>query len=195
MLDKVEENCGKNADEVLADSGYQSGENLKDVEARGSTPYIAKNQGEKLSEETVSEQVIWTGEDHLYECLSGRQLPVKNRPSDGGTLVFIPDGFCDGCPLQGECQLYKRRENKTITIMPEENRIAFVKNIQRLRSDEGQAVYRRLGAIVEPVFGNIKTNKAMRILVKGRKKVAAWWKMAATAHNIEKVIGRMAVAG
>lgn len=41
MLDKVEENCGKNADEVLADSGYQSDANLLAAESKGSTPYIA----------------------------------------------------------------------------------------------------------------------------------------------------------
>ena len=46
--------------------------------------------------------------------------------------------------------------------------------------------------VVRPVFGNIKSNKGMRILVKGRRKVGLWWKMAATAHNVEKIVGAMA---
>jgi hypothetical protein len=194
MLDKIEEICGENAAEILADSGYQSGPNLNAIEAKGSIPYVAKARGEKASSVTVAEQVIPVGPPNVYECKAGKRLPVNLKMPDGRTLVSIPRGFCDGCPLQGECCLFGKRKNKTITIMSEDHREAYIRNIERLRSSEGQAVYRRRKAIVEPVFGNIKTNKAMRILVKGRKKVAVWWKMAATAHNIEKIIGKLAVA-
>ena len=75
--------------------------------------------------------------------------------------------------------------------MPEPQRQAYVDNLAHLRAPPGQQVYRRRKAIVEPVFGNIKSNKEMRILIKGRRKVGLWWKMAATAHNIEKIVGAM----
>ena len=51
----------------------------------------------------------------------------------------------------------------------------------------GKAVYARRKVIVEPVFGNIK-NKGMRILRKGRGNASCWWKIACTAHNIEKIV-------
>jgi transposase len=191
ILDKIEGNCGQNATEVLADAGYQSGQNLNAIEAKGSTPYVAKARGEKASSLTVVEQVIPTGSPHAYECRAGKRLPIKGTMSDGRTLVSIPTGYCDECPLQDECSLYGKRKNKAITIMSEVYREPYIRNVHRLRTSEGQAVYRRRKAIVEPVFGNIKVNKAIRILVKGRKKVSAWWKMAATAHNIEKIIGEL----
>ena len=34
----------------------------------------------------------------------------------------------------------------------------------------------------------------MRILVRCKAKVAAWWKLAAAAHNVEKIVGHMAAA-
>ncbi len=63
----------------------------------------------------------------------------------------------------------------------------------RNRTNEFHDVYKRRKAIVEPVFGNIKWNKMMRIFVTKRNRVAAWWKMVTTAHIIEKIIGRLAV--
>ena len=56
-----------------------------------------------------------------------------------------------------------------------------------MRTTEVIEIYKRRKAIVEPVFGNIK-NKGMKILVKGKQKVSLWWKLATTAHNIEKMI-------
>lgn len=193
MLDKVEETCGQSAGEVLADSGYQGDTNLEAVEAKGSIPYIAAGRGEDMMEPTVVEQVTSAGNPHEYLCLAGKVLPVAIERSNGKTLVSLPAGFCDDCPLRGQCQLFKKsRATKTITIPSERYRRARASNLVRLRSIEGQKVYRRRKAIVEPVFGNIKSNKGMRILVRGTHKVGLWWKMAATAHNLEKIVGALA---
>jgi transposase len=192
MLDKVGETCGQSAADVLADSGYQSGPNLEAVEAEGSTPYIAAACGEDTAEPTVAEQVVPTATPHEYLCLAGKQLPVRVRRGDGRTDIHLPAGFCDSCPLQSSCKLFKKRTAKTITIMSESHRQAHASNLARLRMPDGKAIYRRRKAIVEPVFGNIKSNKSMRILVKGRRKVGTWWKMAATAHNLEKIVSAMA---
>lgn len=62
-----------------------------------------------------------------------------------------------------------------------------------MRSEAGRDVYRRRKVIVEAVFGNIE-NKGIKILIRGRNKERTWWRMACTAHNIEKIIGHMAAA-
>jgi transposase len=193
MLDKVEENCEKSAPDVLADSGYLSDANLEAVESKGSTPYIAAGRGEILTELTVFEQVVATENLHEYLCPNGKILPVSARKQDGRTVLRLNNTFCDGCPLQNSCQLFKKsQKTKTITIISESQRQARSRNLERLRADQGRETYRRRKAIVEPVFGNIKSNKGMRILVKGRRKVSLWWKMAATAHNLEKIVRTMA---
>ena len=109
-------------------------------------------------------------------------------------MIQLSEDFCAGCPLQATCQLNKKTNlTKTITIVPEALRQTRCKNLARLRDTKGKEIYRRRKAIVEPVFGNIKSNKGMRILVNGRRKVDLWWKMAATAHNLEKIVRFMAV--
>lgn len=65
--------------------------------------------------------------------------------------------------------------------------------LTRSRKKDYKEVYRRRKVIVEPVFGNIK-NKGIKIFVTGKEKVERWWKMACTAHNIEKIIKNMAFA-
>ena len=193
MLDKVQENCRANAGEVLADAGYQSGDNLLATEGHGSTPYIAAARGEDAAGVSVAEQVEATGESHAYLCPAGKELPIETKRADGRTIVKITEDFCRGCPQQGSCPLYKKSRNfKTITIPAENERQARVRNLSRLREAAGKEIYRRRKAIVEPVFGNIKSNKGLRILVKGVRKVGLWWKMAATAHNLEKMVGAMA---
>jgi len=58
----------------------------------------------------------------------------------------------------------------------------------KIDSSAGRRQYsKRLGAI-EPVFGNITTNKGMnRFTLRGQEKVNAQWQMYCLVHNIEKL--------
>jgi len=58
----------------------------------------------------------------------------------------------------------------------------------KIDSDNGRHIYsRRLGA-VEPVFGNINTNKGLdRFTLRGKTKVNAQWLMYCLVHNVEKL--------
>jgi hypothetical protein len=59
---------------------------------------------------------------------------------------------------------------------------------QKLRSPEGRAVYARRKAIVEPVFGQIRTAQGIRdFLLRGRWKVRGEWKLICASHNLLKV--------
>jgi len=59
---------------------------------------------------------------------------------------------------------------------------------QKLRTAEGQAVYKLRKAVVEPVFGQIKEERGFRrFLLRGRVKVEAEWKMICATHNLLKL--------
>ena len=73
-----------------------------------------------------------------------------------------------------------------MSLPPEKIRAAQIRNAERLRTTQGKALYKRRKAIVEAPFGNMK-NEGMRILVKGRRKVATRVKLFAIAHNVEKI--------
>ncbi len=58
----------------------------------------------------------------------------------------------------------------------------------KLRTAEGQAVYKLRKAVVEPVFGQIKEQRGFRrFLLRGRAKVQAEWKMICATHNLLKL--------
>ena len=58
----------------------------------------------------------------------------------------------------------------------------------KLRTAEGQAVYRLRKAVVEAVFGQIKEARGFRrFLLRGLGKVQAEWQMICTTHNLLKL--------
>jgi Transposase DDE domain len=57
-----------------------------------------------------------------------------------------------------------------------------------LATDHGGALYRQRQAIVEPVFGQIKSNRgADRFLRRGRAAVRPEWRLLAATHNLLKL--------
>lgn len=181
LLDQVAENCHSQPKAILADRGYKSAENVKAIEARSATAYIAVGKEEEVTEQFF-EQLVPTGEPHEYKCRSGNILPIESR-SKGRTTFKLSPEFCQGCAFTATCKAFGK---KRVSIMPEEDRKIIADLHQRARQSEYKEVYRRRKVIVEPVFGNIK-NKGLRIFVVGRKKVSAWWALVCTAHNIEKM--------
>lgn len=58
----------------------------------------------------------------------------------------------------------------------------------RVDSPRGKEIYSHRMSVVEPVFGNIGTNKGLnRFSLRGRKKVQGQWQLYCLVHNIEKL--------
>ena len=59
----------------------------------------------------------------------------------------------------------------------------------RVDSDYGKQVYSHRMSVVEPVFGNIGTNKGLnRFSLRGKTKVQSQWQLYCMVHNIEKLM-------
>jgi transposase len=59
---------------------------------------------------------------------------------------------------------------------------------ERVDSKEGKLYYSHRMSVVEPVFGNIGTNKGLkRFSLRGEEKVNGQWKLFCLIHNIEKL--------
>ncbi len=58
----------------------------------------------------------------------------------------------------------------------------------KIDSPMGRHIYSQRLGTVEPVFGNIETNKGLkRFTLRGKQKVNAQWLMYCMVHNIEKI--------
>jgi transposase len=61
---------------------------------------------------------------------------------------------------------------------------------RKLRTREGQAIYKMRKAIVEPVFGQIKFARGTRqFLLRGLEKVSGEWALICAVHNFLKLFG------
>jgi len=58
---------------------------------------------------------------------------------------------------------------------------------RKLRTQRGKAIYARRKAIVEPVFGQIKTRGFRQFLLRGQRKVDGEWHLICTTHNLLKL--------
>jgi transposase len=184
MLDAVADTCARMPAKTLADSGYNSLKNLDIVTQRKSEAIIAMGREYSTVDEHQAEQVRKGDGDRNYYCLADKELDLACRSSDGHLSFRMSESFCQGCVFIARCRL---KGKKTFQIPDDEPRERLVAYLEKSRGEDFKADYRRRKVIVEPVFGNIK-NKGMRILVRGKKAVGTWWKMACTAHNIEKIL-------
>jgi len=58
----------------------------------------------------------------------------------------------------------------------------------RVDSQQGKAIYGHRMSVVEPVFGNIGSNKGLnRFSLRSKKKVQGQWQLYCLVHNIEKL--------
>lgn len=66
---------------------------------------------------------------------------------------------------------------------------------RRVDSQEGKVIYGHRMSVVEPVFGNIGTNKRLnRFSLRGKQKVQGQWRLFCLVHNIEKIMNYGAMA-
>jgi len=67
----------------------------------------------------------------------------------------------------------------------------------RVDSAQGKEIYGHRMSVVEPVFGNIGTNKGLnRISLRGKRKAQGQWRLYCMVHNIEKLMnyGKLAAS-
>jgi Transposase DDE domain. len=192
LTELMEENLQQNhidMDELLADTGYSSGETLKYLEGKEINAWIP-NFGQYKPDR---EGFIFNNEKNQYECQRGNcaVLPYKNTRSDRGYKKMIyrsSEKDCKSCPLKTECcgakskfkkishseyyEEYNRQHNKLT-----ENE-KYAKRMSRLRS-----------STVEPVLGTLLNFMGMKkIYARGIEQAEKHVLMASLCYNLKKML-------
>jgi len=134
-------------------------------------------------------------------CPAGESLSQKaERTDNNGNLKLFFQGRlsqCRNCTLKHQCM---RRPEAADTRTGHGRQVSFIISPgkrhwtavqwmrQRIDSIKGKLIYSQRLKTVEPVFGNIRSNKGLdRFTLRGREKVNAQWQLFALVHNIEKL--------
>jgi transposase len=206
MVEQVEENLGKLPDQISADAGYSSYDNLEYVENKEIDAYIPDNKMESLDKKEESDKKYdksnfsYDENADQYTCPEGKSLvPHSKIEKNGRELTVYRGTDCEACPVRKKCT---KAEARTVT---RDGREPLQEKMrEKLRSDEGELVYQQRSYTVEPVFSNMKWNRPKLIMtMRGKRKVKGEFILMCIVHNIGKIIGKvqaipseiMAVAG
>ena len=103
---------------------------------------------------------------------------------------------CRHCDLKTQCMRNPESANtrkghgRQVSFIITKNTKATYTNWmkQRVDSKDGKLIYSHRMSVVEPVFGNIGTNKGLnRFSLRGKEKVNGQWKLFCIIHNLEKL--------
>lgn len=104
---------------------------------------------------------------------------------------------CRGCKLKTQCLRnpasadHRKGHGRLVTYVLNKNEKARYTDWMKRRvdSDTGKQIYSHRMSTVEPVFGNIGTNKGLRrFSLRGKQKVQGQWRLYCMVHNIEKLM-------
>jgi len=138
-------------------------------------------------------------------CPEGNELWLKNDVDDGkGKIKLFFEGKltdCRHCPIKHKCMRNpgaadtREGHGRQVSITYTNGKTPSDWMRKRVDSQKGKLYYSHRMSVVEPVFGNIGTNKGLnRFSLRGKEKVQGQWYLFSLIHNIEKIknYGKMA---
>ena len=191
-----------------ADSNYHSEENLKtcaqeQVDAYIPDPHFRHRDPRFASqarhhpptdEKFTAANFTHDREQDCYRCPGGKVLKLKARRHQIENNLYrryeAEEADCQGCPLRQQClQTPETRRKHLAILIGKTKETLSQKMIAKIDTPEAREIYGQRLAIVEPVFGNLRSQKRLdRFTLRGRIKVNIQWMLYCMIHNIEKLL-------
>lgn len=198
-LDAIEGNCAQKPDQVVADAGFNSGQNYRALEQKGIDGYIPDSAEEHIGQDMRVETGLYT-KDHFnydeqkdrYVCPAGEALWPKSRThlrtkyNDKKMTIYATRGKCLECLHKDKC--IKEGNEVGRTVRRGEFEAERLRMRDKIQTPEGRQLYKKRKIMVEPVIGQIKTvGNFIRFMLRGLIGAKTEWKWATIAHNLLKI--------
>ena len=200
-LEAVEATTGRPFAQVTADAGYFSADNVTAANAQQVDAYIAAGsdqwrtvKGHKLFGKG---QFVYDAETNTYQCPAHQELPYRGDRTEsigGGQKRHVAvyrgeRATCGACPLKDQCTASKNKAKQLTRGADDAIRDAMK---AKVRTPEGDAVYRQRQGIVEPAIGILKETRGFRqFSMRGMEKVTGEWTLLILAFNIRKIARKL----
>jgi transposase len=189
----------KKINAVIPDNQFR----LRDPVFSDSESFIAhKATRQATRKDNKKTRAIFSNEDFVVD--------VENKEAvcpNGKKMLYLGDNFatpsgphirfrgylkdCRDCPLNKQCMKNDvKMQGRQLSILIEGQRKTT--HLDKMRkiidSEEGKKRYSKRMHTIEPVFGNICSNKRLdKLSLRGEKKVTAQWQLYCMVHNVEKL--------
>jgi len=173
-------------DEVLADTGYSSGESYRYLEKKNIKSYIPVHGSYKAKREGFT----YLKEEDSYICQVGIRLPFKKikKQKNRNTLEKVYRSSakdCRDCVLKKECCKNRNYKHIEDSVDKEYYDAAYV----RMKTPKGQKMIKVRASTVEPVWGTLLNYRRMKkVNTKGNGLANKQLLMASAAYNLKKLM-------
>lgn len=196
-LTALQDSTGRLPDQLSADNGYFSGNNLEALAQQGVDAYLAPGKGETtpLSPLAASERKLVKADftyhetNDTYTCPGEQTLTVVRHSAEGQKIYQGHASVCAECPYFKRCCQSQKGEARTLSSDAQEPLRQQMR--EKMRQPAAKAVYRQRKVIVEPVFGQIKNSGFRGFSVRGKDKVAGEFSLVCATHNLKKMVKAM----
>ncbi|MBU1976698.1 MAG: IS1182 family transposase [Nanoarchaeota archaeon] len=179
-------NLGLTIQEVSADKGYCSGENLRELENRNITAYIPTQRFVNNKGGFNSDKFIYNEEKDLFNCPNNKELKFHCYDNEKQRNRYVSKKEdCGRCPLKQKCcpNSSKRHLSRTI-YYKEYERLSL-----RLKTPGARRAYvlRKTGP--EPLFGEAKMYHGLqKFMTRGLEKCQKNSIIIASVQNLKRLL-------
>lgn len=123
-------------------------------------------------------EMLFQGEN--FETSSGPHMRFRGKLKD-----------CRDCPLNHLCMKreVKDKGRQLSVLIESKKKVTHLDKMRKkIDSEDGKKLYSKRMHVIEPVFGNICSNKRLnKLSLRGEKKVTGQWRLYCMVHNVEKL--------
>ncbi len=192
MLTQTVENLGRSPGVILADSGYESGENVRALVERNQDALLASATARAARAAAKrTGRFPWTAFDYdpikdEYICPAQQRLPRVRANTRLGKPASIYRGIaCAGCPLRDRCTVGDRPRDLTLL----ETTPYLLAMSERRRIDRnGPRLFAQRAIMIEGHFGHFKHNLRWRhFWARGLMRCRSEFRLLCAAFNLMKL--------
>jgi transposase len=193
-LERVKENTGELPDQVLADGGYVSGENIhKMLEMKVDfiapiTDSFTQSKNSGIDPAFVREAFEYDEASNSYKCPAGKTLSYKGKERRRRTWRYryrASAADCQPCPFKQQCCPKSGADGRSV--MRQDHDSAVVNHRAKMETEEAKEIYKQRGPTAEFPNAWIKEKLGLRrFRVRGlvKARLEATW--ACATYNIQQ---------
>jgi len=171
--------------EIIADTGFNSADALKALEANKMTGYLPTRGRFNYERDGFT----FNAEGDYYECANGKQLTYRGTLYDGAYFMknyLANRKDCVGCSVKEQCSAYK----KNITQIRETADKPYYDRMHvRMQTRKAKILKKLRQSTVEPVIGTLVNYLGIkRVNTKGLSQANKCLTMASIAYNLKKML-------
>lgn len=170
---------------VGADKNYCSGENLRQLEQEGKTPYIATQKHPNTTGGIESTEFRYNKEDDKYICPMGKELKYEYTNKKKGRVYRAAAKDCSECSLKDKCIPKGKRRRVQHSLYKEE----YERLLARSKTSVWKQKQRIRKITTEGSFAEAKMKHGLsKFMSRGRDKAQKRSLMIATVQNLKRMM-------